>query len=84
MANTCPDMNSCGTIDPIWSDEEPPEDIWTMSTMNAYINGWSGCKSETITIQVMRCSLESDHDLIYRYTGPYYSSDCQTGFCGTF
>ena len=82
MADTCPQPNSCGTRYPIWSDEEPPEEILTISTINAYTVSSGDCKSSTLAVEVMRCSLDTDDDIIYRFTGSYLHSSCEYAFCG--
>ena len=83
MANTCPKMHSCGTINPIWSDEEPPPDALIISNMLAYLVDWNNCRSQTLALEVMRCSLESEYDLIYKYLGPYQPQNCASAFCST-
>ena len=85
MLNTCPPMYSCGTIYPMWTDEEMPEDVLSAATINAsaYAIGdpSSNCKHFTFQVEVMRCSLDTDYDLIYRYIRDY-RSECLGAFCG--
>ena len=39
------------------------------------------CKSGKVAVEVMRCSLITDHDLIYRLLDNYYN-ECGYAFCG--
>ena len=87
MLNTCPPEKSCGTWYPIWTDEEAPEDVLSPAAINVYASYYqpggvsSWCKYNTHLVEVMRCSLDTDYDLIYRYIGGYISS-CDAAFCG--
>ena len=81
MLNTCPPVLSCGTYHPIWTDEEAPADVFCIATINTYAVDPNECKKFTHEVQVMRCSLDTEYDLIYRFIGEYRSS-CARAFCG--
>ena len=86
-------MFSCGTATPYWSDDVPPTAVGVATTMTAYMSQAPGgsCKVDPPTynrnLQVMRCSLRTPDDLIYKYT-PHcidedrYVSICPFAFCG--
>ena len=88
LLNTCPPLGSCGTWLPIWTDEEAAEDVLSPATMIVYASKYhsgdpsSNCKHYVYQIEVMRCSLDNDYDLIYRYIEHYYVP-CSAAFCGT-
>ena len=89
LLNKCPKRNSCGTVFPMWTDEDMPKVIGVPTNVTVYGSSLSdlssNCKDDTIQVEVMRCSL-IDHDLIYRYIdGPYknkYPDTCNLAFCG--
>ena len=87
MLNTCPPYFSCRALYPIWTDEEAPADILSLATINVYGSAHghglpsSFCKQYTYQVEVMRCSLDTDYDLIYRYVGDY-KNQCNSTFCG--
>ena len=87
MLNTCPPSYSCGAIAPIWTDKEAPDDVLLPATITVYLSVYEPgepsdyCKLLTSQVQVMRCSLDSDYDLIYRYIGDYEPT-CSLAFCG--
>ena len=88
MLDTCPPKYSCGTVFPIWIDKEAPEDVLSPATVNVYSSAStsgptsSNCKYITYPVEVMRCSLDTDYDLIYRYIGDYTTQTCARAFCG--
>ena len=88
MLNTCPPEYSCGVASPIWTDEDAPEDVLSPATITAYVSAYepgytapSDCMYNSLQVQVMRCSLDTEYDLVYRYIGRYFSL-CYIGFCG--
>ena len=81
MLNTCPPVKSCGTYNGIWTDEETPANVLSIATINAYGAGNGNCKKYPYKVQVMRCSLDTEYDLIYRYDGEYKDT-CFRAFCG--
>ena len=85
MLNKCPRGYSCGTSLPVWTDEPMPTIIGIPTIITAYgsasLNYITKCKIFTTQVEVMRCSLTTDHDLIYRYRGIHVDS-CSTAFCG--
>ena len=90
MLNTCLPRLSCGARLPIWTDEDAPDEVLSPATVNVYASSYrhgypqSECKNftfNTYQVQVMRCSLDTDYDLIYRYIGDYYD-ECARAFCG--
>ena len=85
LLHQCPRRFSCGTVTPLWSDDALPNQVGVPTTINVYGSGPNGeCKypPATIKVNVMRCSLETSHDLIYQYIGSYYNT-CAAAFCGT-
>ena len=93
LLNTCPPVSSCGTYSPYWSDDVPPTAVGAPATITAYMSDAParGCKfdppNNNRKLQVMRCSLRTPHDLIYKYipsgvSGDNYVSDCIDAFCG--
>ena len=88
MSNTCSPIYSCGTENPIWTDEEAPEDVVSLAAINVYASAYqssdplSNCKQWTFQVQAMRCSLDTGHNLIYRYIG-VYRDNCSGVFCGS-
>ena len=86
MFNVCPPFKSCGTYAALWTDAVIPMVAGEVSTINAH----TSCdKSWTFQLNVMRCSLNTDYDIIYKYTGYrngaltwFDSTVCQGAFCG--
>ena len=87
MLNTCPPQYSCGSRVAIWTDEEVPEDVLSAASITVYGSTYishstpADCLHFTYQVKVMRCSLDTDYDLIYRYIGVYHTS-CEGAFCG--
>ena len=75
---------SCGTAAPKWSNAAIPMVVGKVFTVDAY----TGCdKRLTYKLNVTRCSLNTDDDIIYRYTGYLngtivWFNSCQGAFCG--
>ena len=86
MLNVCAPNFSCGTSYPIWTDAVIPMVVGQVSTVDAY----AYCdKRVNYQLNVMRCSLNTDYDIIYKYTGYYngrgntwWDSSCNHAFCG--
>ena len=92
MLNKCPKNHSCGANLPYWTDAAMPSDVGVPTNITVY-GSWSddyssNCKLHTAQVEVMRCSMSTDHDFIYRYTGvnsrynTAYPSTCYLAFCG--
>ena len=83
MLNSCPPPWSCGTINPFWSDGELPKIIGVNTTVNVYLSGGGKCKYWTRPLHVIRCSWDTDYDVIYKYGSDddYDSSTCSIAFC---
>ena len=81
MLDTCPPIESCGAYHPIWTDEKAPADVLSTATIDTYGVGPNDCKKFAHEVQVMRCSLDTEYDLIYRYIGEYFPT-CGRAFCG--
>ena len=84
MLNVCPLLRSCGTYAPLWSDAVIPMLVGEVSNITAY----TSCdKRYKYQLNVMRCSMNTDYDIIYKYTGyvhgrvTWYGS-CLRAFCG--
>ena len=71
----CPLYLSCGTVRAYWTDDDAPTTIGVPATINVYLSVSddysTDCKYTAKLAEVMRCSLSTDHDLIYRYNGTY-------------
>ena len=96
MLDRCPEKYSCGTEIPIWTDEKMPQVVGVETIVNAYgveevkESGFLGlfgsritryCKQYPMKLKVMRCSLDTPHDFIYK-PGVYVKNPCAEGFCG--
>ena len=87
MLNTCPPTYSCGTGYPLWTDEEAPDDKLSPATIDVYGSNYkpgdppSHCNLDTYHVEVMKCSLDTDYDLIYRYIDRDFIV-CAGAFCG--
>ena len=94
LLNTCPLYRSCGTDWPYWSDDVPPTAVGVPATITAYVSyapDESFCKYDPThlnkKLQVIRCSLSTPHDLIYKYIpsgvgDDVYQDTCSEAFCG--
>ena len=96
LLNTCPPEYSCGTAAPYWSDDVPPTEVGVPATITAYLSNipFPSCRTLPALfnrkLQVIRCSLNTPHDLIYKYTPSgigdfdFYidNSTCRFAFCG--
>ena len=93
LLNTCPLYLSCGTLAPYWSDDVPPTAVGIPATITAYVSFAPNniCKYDPTNynrkLQVMRCSLSTPHDLIYKYIPSgvgidVYQDTCNKAFCG--
>ncbi|XP_067933925.1 oncoprotein-induced transcript 3 protein-like [Watersipora subatra] len=83
MLNTCPPMFSCGAMMPYWSDEPLPTEVGVKTDMVAYESWYPGhvCKFFAKAMYVMRCSHDTDYDVIYKYRSAH-KKDCYQSFCG--
>ena len=93
LLDTCPPLYSCGALVPYWSDDVPPTEVGVPSTITAYLSfaPSASCKYNprkyNRKLQVIRCSLSTPHDLIYKYIpsgvgDDVYISKCSMAFCG--
>lgn len=81
MLNTCPKYQSCGARWPLWTDEPMPTVVGVRSKIIVYGSSETNCRRKTYTVEVMRCSWDTDHDLIYKQI-TNSGAGCQTAFCG--
>ena len=81
MLNRCPKYQSCGSLKPLWTDEEMPTVVGMAAKVKAHGVGLKKCKAFTITVEAMRCSWNSDYDIIYKQTTNRRRS-CDSAFCG--
>ena len=84
MLDRCVVRNSCGAAAPKWSNAVIPMVLGKVFTVDAY-TGYD--KRLTYKLDVMRCSLNTDFDIIYKYTGYLnggfvWFNSCQGAFCG--
>ena len=82
MLNSCPQPFSCGTMFSMWTDEPMPEEVGQQTLTYAYDVHADYCKYRATAIFVIRCSLNTDHDYIYKYHGGYINDTCSSAFCG--
>ena len=82
MLNSCPKFESCGTWLPYWTDDPMPQDVGVVSDIQAYGVYKGICDLLTAKVKVMRCSWDTDYDLIYKYVGSYMNLGCTRAFCG--
>ena len=86
MLDSCVPRWSCGTYYSMWTNDKMPEDIGVEKTVHAYYTSGSPCEYNynTVrgTLQVMRCSWNTRHDLVYKFIPKSYSNTCQFAFCG--
>ncbi|XP_067934150.1 uromodulin-like [Watersipora subatra] len=83
MRDTCPPMYSCGAMMPMWTDQPPPSEVGVKKRINVY-ESWSPghvCKFFAKPVEVIRCSHDTEHDLVYRNYGAR-SNQCYQTFCG--
>ena len=81
MLNTCPKPESCGTKYPLWTDDIMPKEIGMEMTVDTYEPRKNNCKQYKFKVRVMRCSWDTNHDLIYKQTN-FVGGYCFRGFCG--
>ena len=93
LLTTCPPLYSCGTASPYWSDDVPPTAVGVPATITAHTSFASKhhskhkSKQYNRKLQVMRCSLSTPHDFIYKYIPSgvgrdVYRDTCWYAFCG--
>ena len=82
MLDTCPPSNSCGAVDPLWTNDVMPTRVGVVTKIIAYISfGLDDCMGLARDLKAIRCSLRTEHDFVYKYTG-FYASQCKQAFCG--
>jgi len=81
MLNSCPEPKSCGTQVPLWTDGMAPTAVGVKATINAYGVTVRNCRRETWPLEVLRCSDDTSHDVIYRVLNPH-NRVCRGAFCG--
>ena len=60
-----------------------PTEVGKISTINVYGVYANSCRALTKPLRVMRCSLSTEYDLVYKYGGQKTDS-CSEAFCGMF
>ena len=87
MLNSCPKFQSCGTLNPVWTDGKEPKQVGVSIRTGLYVvlrpvgNNVCRKRPHSTWLEVIRCSWDTDHDLIYRLVG-YYANNCHAAFCG--
>ena len=95
ISNKCPRYESCGTKEPYWTDEEHPKEVGEAKNITAYmsISSRSSAKHAELvrckyasqfynrTVQVVRCSWETNFDFVYRYIPREFDFDFYEDFC---
>ena len=86
MLDSCAPIYSCGSLYPLWTDDEMPQDIGVETTVRAYRTSSSPCEYNYYqysgSLHVVRCSWDTKHDLVYKFVPSSYSSTCYYAFCG--
>ena len=73
-------MHSCGTLVPLWSDDEHPTDIGVVHHISASRMTASICGYNTLPVDVMRCAEGGRHYIYMNLVGNH--SQCAQAFCG--
>ena len=81
MLDSCPKYLSCGTNIPYWTNQRMPQEVGVETAVKVYGVLADNCRWFTASIQVMRCSIKTANDFIYRQT-TNYSYPCGEAFCG--
>ena len=78
MLNFCAPVKCCGAYHLIWTDEEVPADVFSLAAINTFAVDFDESKEFTHEVQVMRCSVDTEYDLIYKHIGEYKNNNA---FC---
>ena len=81
MLNKCPRLRSCGSYVPHWTDEEMPKVVGVETDLKVYGAGSRNCRYFTRTVKAMRCSWDTDYDIIFKQT-TNITGNCYYSFCG--
>lgn len=82
MLNTCPETQSCGTKIPYWTNDTMPTAVGVATKVTAYgVDSSNNCHAYRLEIEVIKCSLTTDYDFIYRQPHAYFGI-CNRAFCG--
>ena len=81
MLDSCPKWRSCGTFYPLWTDEKMPTQIGVVNKIYIYGVWKDDCKWVLREMEVMRCSWDSQNDLIYNRLSAD-TKTCSEAFCG--
>ena len=81
MLDSCPKWLSCGAAVSYWTNHTASKTIGVETTVKAYGISGTNCTTYTEEIKVIRCSWDTDFDLIYKQSKstPF---TCVQGFCG--
>ena len=82
ILNTCPKDHSCGTHSPVWTNASMPVEVGKLSFIYAYRVLGGDCTFRELPLEVIRCSMDTDCDYIYRYSADYITGTCSIAFCG--
>lgn len=85
MLDSCPKPKSCGTENPLWTDDQMPSKVHQDKLIEAHKVVPTSCVRRTIKLWVVRCS-HMRNDFIYFFipeaSGLDYYTNCGIGFCG--
>ena len=81
MLNKCPRLRSCGSYVPHWTDEEMPKVVGVETDLKVYGAGSRNCRYFTRTVKAIRCSWDTDYDIIFKQT-TNITGNCYYSFCG--
>ena len=88
MLNKCPRIHSCGSNLSYWTNDVMPKAVGIATNIYVYSSaskdGTVSCKKYSLKAQVMRCSLKTDHDFVYKFNDELEDDEdlCAAAFCG--
>lgn len=85
MLSTCPPLYSCGSYQPYWTDDYMPTEIGVPTQIQVYKVRKNNCRSFPRPVMVMRCSWNTNYDLVYKdiysSTSNGHHNPCSSTFC---
>ena len=82
MLNVCPKEFSCGTHVSLWTDGLANK-IGERYYTSVYGVAGNDCKAFRRRIISVRCSWNTDYDIVYKYIDEYFNT-CDIAFCGMY
>ena len=83
MANSCTMKKHCGGFDAYWTNATYPEAVGTPKQIVVFGTHAKarGCYMHILDFLVLRCSLGTPYDIIYKFIGTY-NNRCDDAMCG--